>query len=153
MTNQSCGKIGASCHAANSSALMGASKSSAIQILPLSAPGSRFFCTGFSSGASRAMGFPALAIITSSPAAARSTRRERWVLASWILTVCIMSRPPFNQTKSSLLQTSLMGNSRNPYFERICNAGQTCGRLLTSIESLSESMALASMHPSRFHPA
>ena len=90
MTSQFGGKIGASCHDDSSPALMGSSKFSAIQILPLSAPGARFFCAGFSSGASRAIGFPALAIITSSPAATRSSKRERWVLASWILTVCII---------------------------------------------------------------
>src|SRR5690606_39050673 len=33
------------------------------------------------------IGLPALAMTTVSPAAARSTRRERWVLASWMLTV------------------------------------------------------------------
>src|SRR5205807_336513 len=44
---------------------------------------------GASSGTTLTSGLPALAIMKGSPFAARSTNRERWVLASWILTVRI----------------------------------------------------------------
>jgi hypothetical protein len=40
-------------------------------------------------GVRRTMGRPALARMISSPATASSTRRERWVLAAWMLTVFI----------------------------------------------------------------
>src|SRR6266513_4535343 len=61
----------------------GASKSSATKTRPFSVPRERS-CTG-AAGTSRATGTPDLAMITSSPAATRSRRLERWVLASWTL--------------------------------------------------------------------
>src|SRR6266571_4795580 len=62
----------------------GASKSSATKTRPFSVPSGRSFTTG-AAGTKRATGTPALAMITSSPAATRSRSLERWVLASWTL--------------------------------------------------------------------
>src|ERR1700674_1110336 len=64
----------------------GASKSSLIQIFPFIIP-KDFRTSGFSRATSRAIGFPALAMMISSPAAASSARLERCVLAAWMLTV------------------------------------------------------------------
>src|SRR5206468_3090948 len=61
----------------------GASKSAAMRIRPFSRPGRRL---AGESGTRRARGRPARAITISSPAAARSTRREKCVLAAWMLT-------------------------------------------------------------------
>src|SRR5438552_16329497 len=44
-----------------------------------------------SSGTTLTSGLPALAMMNGSPLAARSTSRDRWVLASWMLTVRIWS--------------------------------------------------------------
>src|SRR5260221_2365233 len=67
----------------------GASKSSAIQIFPFNAPK----MTGdflLASATSRARGLPALAMMISSPAAARSTSRERFGFASLKLSSSIL---------------------------------------------------------------
>ena len=65
----------------------GASKSAGIRIRPFSRPNC-FLRGRAASGTSRATGLPAFAITISRPRATSSTRRERWVLASWMLTVC-----------------------------------------------------------------
>src|SRR6266498_1907486 len=62
----------------------GASKSSATKTRPFSVPSGRSVRTGVA-GTRRATGTPALAMITSSPAATRCKSLERWVLASWTL--------------------------------------------------------------------
>src|SRR5690348_6913168 len=67
--------------AASRSAGKGASKSSAIQTFPRPRPGRRR-SRGCLSGTSRARGFPSLAMIISSPAAASSTRCDSLVFAS-----------------------------------------------------------------------
>src|SRR5207244_11894322 len=67
----------------------GASKSAAILILPFRKPGLRTRLAG-AIGTSFATGFPALAMTISAPSATRSTRRDRFVLASCILT-CALS--------------------------------------------------------------
>jgi hypothetical protein len=59
----------------------GASKFFEIRIRPLSKPGRRGR-VGAAKGMSRARGRPARAMTISSPFAARSTSREKWVLAS-----------------------------------------------------------------------
>ncbi len=59
----------------------GASKSAATAIRPLSWPGRRGWLRA-AIGTRRAMGRPALAMMISSPAAARSTSCDRLVLAS-----------------------------------------------------------------------
>ena len=54
---------------------------------PASIPRRRFAGAGASSsGITRTMGLPALAITKDSPRDAASTSLERWVLASWMLT-------------------------------------------------------------------
>ena len=63
----------------------GASKFFEILIRPLSNPGRRGR-VGDANGMSRARGRPARAMMISSPFAARSTRREKCVLASWMFT-------------------------------------------------------------------
>ena len=64
----------------------GSSKSAWIRTFPFRPPGRRGL--GFS-GTSLATGLPARARMISSPSATHSSRRERCVFASWILTVFI----------------------------------------------------------------
>jgi hypothetical protein len=63
----------------------GSLKSSGTTKSPLADPRNLRFGAS-SMGTSFATGFPAFAMMTSSPIATRSSRRERCVLASWILT-------------------------------------------------------------------
>jgi len=70
----------------------GPSKSGAIVICSRHRPGMRGWVVR-RNGTSRATGRPARAITISSPASTRSISRERWVLASWMLTVSAMTRP------------------------------------------------------------
>src|SRR5579863_8702427 len=53
----------------------------------------RFGAAGASIGTTLTNGLPALAMMNGSPFAAASTSRERWVFASWILTVFIKLSP------------------------------------------------------------
>jgi len=70
----------------------GASKSAATWTLPRRAPSLRG-ARRCSTGVSLATGFPWRVITTSSPRAALSSRRERWVLAAYTLT--FTGPPPF----------------------------------------------------------
>ncbi len=65
----------------------GASKSSGIVNWPAMVPSTRSGFLAASNGTNRATGLLARAITTSSPFAAASTKRERWVFAAWMLTV------------------------------------------------------------------
>ena len=54
-------------------------------IFPENLPGQRG--AGDGTGVSMTLGFPALAMMIVSPSPVRSISLERWVFASWILTV------------------------------------------------------------------
>src|SRR5271165_4473207 len=67
---------------------------------------------GASSGRTFVIGLPALAMMDGSPAATWSTRRDRWVLAAWMLIVRIVGS--LDQTRLVYCVVSAEGNAACP---------------------------------------
>jgi hypothetical protein len=78
-------KVHSPCSNIRTSSGLAALKSFSMRTFPLQAPSVRFFPVP-PYATSRATGLPAFASTISSPAAASSTSRDRWVLAAWVFS-------------------------------------------------------------------